>query len=339
MRSRFVVSLVGATVAALWVSGAAALQRPENMLPMSALAQSDARRIVREAFGAEWGLVYAGTQVIREFADDREVNRAVLDVRWDGPARRSRIRFTSAMMAGIEWVTSGNDVWQYDPEQQAWLHTQAPPGMTLGLSDRLDKMFTNYTVEPIGTDRIARERCLVYDILPKQFGNPSRRLYIHEDTRLPLRTENVNGMGQRVNVSYFEHIEFRRSLPGADFRGPGRGERVVEDSVKREGPYSVARAEQIAGIYASEPSYIPDGYEFVGAVVIRQDDTGGIQLQWFDGLSLISLFKQPAGADAPRTGWERFQANAVTWVKDGYYYSLIGDVTPAELSRIRDSVG
>ncbi len=339
MRSRFVVSLVGASVAAACVSAAAALPRPAGMLPMSAVGQVDARRIVREAFGAEWGLTYAGTQVIREFAEDREVNRAVLDVRWDGPTKRSRIRFTSTALMGIEWVTAGNDVWQYDPQEQAWLHTQAPPGMTLGLSERLDKMFTNYTVEPIGEDRIAGERCSVYDILPKQFGNPSRRLYIHEDTRLPLRTENVNGMGQRVNVSYFERIEFRRSLPGADFRGPGRGERIVEDSVTREGPYSIAQAERSAGIAATEPGYMPDGYEFVGAVVLTQGQTGGIQLQWFDGLSLISLFKQPAGADMPKTGWERFQANAVTWVADGYVYSLIGDVTPAELSRIRDSVG
>ncbi len=178
---------------------------------------------------------------------------------------------------------------------------------------------------------------MVYDILPRLSGNPSRRVYVEAESYIPLRTENTNGEGELVSSTYFEQIEFHRALPHSLFEAPGRGEQISEDPVQREGPISLSDAQRSLSFVVSEPDYVPDGYELAAVYLIHKQGQDVALLQWSDGLSLLSLFKQPTGFSDPPTGWEEFHANSVSWVADGYYYTLIGDIIPSELSRIRDA--
>jgi len=208
--------------------------------------------------------------------------------------------------------------------------------MLISFTDTVDLLFRNYEIEAAGESSVAGRRCLIYEILPRNSGNPSRRLHVDAEMRLPLRTENVNGLGELVSVATFESIEFVDQIEASVF-APPEGP-IEDDPVRREGPIDLWAAEGEAGFPVREPRYIPEGYRFAGAFIIRTDKSLVVHLQWFDGLSLISLFKQRAGTILPDSAWERYHANTVTWTSGGYLYTLMGDLVPPELARIRDSV-
>lgn len=330
----WLVAVLGAALAA----GTTCRAESPTVTQSVAVFQQGRGPIVR-TLDAEERAVYSGVQVTIEYTRGRETTRTVQEVWWDGPNGRSVSHFKEpSWMMGSRLVRQGGDLWQYEPQGGRWLHSTAGSGLLMDLNYRARKLFDNYLVELVKEDRVAGYRCMVYDLLPRLSGNPSRRLYVEADSYMPLRTENVNGEGELVSATTFDRIEFHRSLPGQLFAAPGNDERVEEDPVQREGPLSLADARRRLSFLVSDPGYVPQGYEFAGAFLIHKQGQEVALLQWFDGLSLLSLFKQPSGISDPPTGWEEFHANSVSWVADGYYYTLIGDIIPSELSSMRDTI-
>lgn len=308
---------------------------PANAI--GALQTRDAR-IVQAALEAEDSLVYTGRQVVIQFRDARE-QPFTQDVAWDGPRGLSRIEFRPpSPMSGAVLIVNGQDQWQYDPQTGVWLHQSGLPRTLISRRDGVRMLLENYEVELAGEREVAARDCYVYDILPRLAGNPSRRICVDRETYLPLRTENVDGLGQFVSITYFERIEFHRALDSQLFAGPARVAQVREDPVRRAGPMSIPEVNARARFRVHPPDYVPPGYDFAGAFLIEHATGQAVHLQWFDGLSLISLFKQPQGSRVPETGWAEYTANSVSWVSDGFYYTLIGDIVPSELARVRDSV-
>jgi hypothetical protein len=292
---------------------------------------------VAAALRAEEQVRYRGSQIVVEYQDGREQLRSTQEVVCDGPNQRMRVEVSSpGDLAGTVTIQDGTDRWQFDPSTRRWLHQSAPAERYVSFEESIDLLFRNYTIESGGEETVAGRTCRKYDVLPRMAGNPSRRLFVDSYTHLPLRTENVNGMGELFRVVCFTSVSFPDAIDADRFAPPQ--ERVREDFVERWGPMSLNDAASSVDFPLAEPGYIPSGYRFAGAVVLRKDFQYAAHLQWYDGLSLISLFKQRSGTTLPSTGWEESHANSVSWVSMGYYYTLVGDVVPGELSQIRDSV-
>lgn len=306
--------------------------------PTSAIAVApETATAITEALAADHSVTFHGVEVVTSYSRGQATEQTK-DVYLDGPHNRSYASYLQpGPLAGTIIIENGDDFWQYDPATGRWLHQAAPPGMLLGSTSALDMLFENYTVERKDNATVADRRCSVYDILPKTSGNPSRRMYVDAATHLPLRTENVNGIGDLVSSSRYDSITFDEAMVASWFKPP-EGDPVDEDPVKRTGPISAAEANASLDFQFREPGYIPTGYGFAGAFVLKRDFTLVGHMQWFDGLSVISLFKQHTGVMLPSSGWQESQASNVTWTDGGFRYTLIGDVVPSELSRIRDSI-
>jgi len=292
---------------------------------------------VTEALTADRKLTFHAVEVVTSYCRGQNTEQ-MKDVYSDGPHDRSYTSYLQpGPLSGTVIIENGDDLWQYDPATGRWLHQSDQPGMLLGSTSAVDLLFENYTADRKDDATVAGRRCTVYEILPKTSGNPSRRLCIDATTRLPLRTENVNGIGDLVSVSRYDSVTFDEAMPASWF-GPPADASIDEDPVTRTGPISAAEANASLGFQFREPAYIPTGYKFAGAFVLKRDFALVGHMQWFDGLSVISLFKQHTGVMLPSSGWEDSQASSVTWTDGAFRYTLIGDIVPSELSRIRDSI-
>ncbi|MBD3177818.1 MAG: hypothetical protein GF320_21805, partial [Armatimonadia bacterium] len=309
---------------------ASASEQPGPSIAYLALCQPLSSDILTEALTAEHRLIYTAQGEIRDGG-----SRTLLQVWRDG--RQDLTRWVYAPPGGDSMVVIQRQDEQWQSEGDGtWLHQDLLPEMLIGFAERLELLISNYEIEPAGEKRIAGRQCWGYNILPKSSGNPSRLMFIDAETYLPLRTENVNGLGDLVSVSAHSEVEYHQSLDAGLFAAPTEG--VREDPVERTGPLNHRQAQTESGIPLSEPGYVPEGYRFAGAFIVRQGRSVAVHMQWFDGLSLISLFKQRSAGGVSDDVWTRHHANSVSWSSSGYSYQLMGDIIPAELSRMRDSL-
>lgn len=316
--------------------GAAYAAPPEAPPSIAALTvcQPVTADLLTKAFTAHDTIIYYAQGEIRDSANGG--GPTTVRIYRNGRQDLTRREYYAPGQPDVIIIERGRERWQKQPDG-SWLHENLLPQMLIGFAQRLDLLTANYAIEPAGERTIAGRQCWGYNILPKASGNPSRLMFIDAETYLPLRTENVNGLGDLVSVTNYSEVRYVDSLDADLFRAPSGN--VEDDGIEREGPMSKVDAEAQTGFAVREPDYVPDGYRFAGALTLRQGRSVAVHMQWFDGLSIISLFKQRSGGTLPSgSGWTRHHANSVSWTSDGFSYQLMGDIIPAELSRMRDSV-
>lgn len=327
---RLLWSAVG--LAAVTAALANPLDSPPSVVAL-AVGQPVTADMLTRALTAEDALTYRAEGEVRDNSNGGR--RTLMRIYRYGPKGLTRREYYAPGLPDVIVIQRGREQWQSQGDG-TWLREELLPEMLISLPQRLDLLTANYTIEAAGEQNIAGRRCWGYNILPKTSGNPSRLMYIDSETYLPLRTENVNGLGELVNVSVYSEIEYVNSLDEDLFRAPTSN--VEDDGIERAGPMSKASAEAEAGFAVREPDYVPGGYCFAGAFIIKQGRSVAVHMQWFDGLSLISLFKQRSGGTVSSNVWSKLHANSVSWTEGGFSYQLMGDIIPAELARMRDSV-
>lgn len=266
---------------------------------------------------------YRGVRAIRMFFPGQVVD-AVTRVIHRKPATTRTEYISPPAMAGTIILQIGAQRWRHSPRNAGW---QPVPAIETGSAQRLRR---NYELRVTGGSVAAGRPCLVVLITPRHEGNPSKRMWVDQATGLVLRSELFNWKQDGISSSAFREIEVDPDLSAEAER--------LRPPVDAPG----FAAADPPGFKPSYPHHLPPGYILEGTTTIDLGRYRGAHIRYGDGLNSISLFQAPArafGASGPfaSEGWHFTEV--VTWSRGEMSYAVVGDIDPAQLRKIADSMG
>jgi negative regulator of sigma E activity len=294
-------------------------------------AQATVAQLLRRSAAADTLRDYRGTKRLVFYGGDhpREMTLRIIHLRPD----RTRTEFLgSERMQGAVRIEIGKDAWRFNPGSGQWRRSLSHEPGAMDLA----RLLANYTATKERTDRVAGRRCSVVTIKPKRPGNPSRRVWIDADTSLLLKTQFFGASGNLISEATFIDIQF-----------------AVPKSVQVRAPKEVAASDEpppTLGFDPVKPSYLPPGYGIVTSTALSVRGRATCHLQYSDGLGTISLFEERRGpsseepahrgarGERPHGRGPRAFPLALRWEHGDMRFTLIGDVSPAELQEMAASL-
>jgi sigma-E factor negative regulatory protein RseB len=318
-----------AVLAGLVVSGIVVISRPgagglshagpQAMAPPSAppgrtAPQAPSVRLLSQAARACRTMTYEGVEVLGEWGGPGQAT-SVVNV-WHAPGG---VTLAQAVAAAPHW--SGEVPHIILPA--SYLGGQALVGsVLLGMSSRLVALLSaNYRVAAAGWGQVAgRPARVVTAVRPD--GRLAARFWLDKTTTLPLRRETFDGRGHMVSDAEFAALTV----------GTAAAARRA-DTVRR--PWITARLARLRAQGWPLPGPLPGGLALLGA---REDNTAAgpvVDLDYSDGLSLVSVFLQRGHLQSRLAGWSRMAlggspvyadgagGQAFVWSAHGFVYTLV----------------
>ena len=192
----------------------------------------------------------------------------------------------------------------------------------------------HYEFQLLGTGRIAGRDARLVAINPRDELRYGYRLWLDQETGLPLRSELVNDEGQPIEKMMFTEITvggeiadelLESSVPGEDFKWHVRTsdkETVLQNN-------SPVRFEKL-----------PAGYEIVRAEARGNGEEPSYHLVLSDGLASVSVFAEPLQDGKPAlAGLSRLGAvNAFGVRLPEHHVTVVGEVPEETVAAIAEAV-
>ena len=197
------------------------------------------------------------------------------------------------------------------------------------------KLESLYTLDLRKGTRLLGRSVRILDILPRDAYRYGYRLWLDEETAMPLRSEVLNGDGKAVETMHFTRLEVRDRIDP----------RELEPAVDATGYQWVRagkRAEQSVAASAWRPRRIPPGFRLVAA---RVQIVPGLpmpvqHLVFSDGFASVSVFIEPGPAKGPTLSESTSvgSASAFSTEVGGHVVTAIGEVPAATVRDIATSL-
>ncbi|MDI6869756.1 MAG: sigma-E factor regulatory protein RseB domain-containing protein [Bacillota bacterium] len=308
-----------------------------------------AEQVLRKALAADGTQTYVGTMVLFTWAVGNG-DATVIKVRHRAPGQ-SRLEYLSSRNEPyLVTVDDGRHRWHYHPGERA-ASVGPSPDFKANLEQSLGLLRHNYHLQYGGTGEVTGRITDIVELVPRGCRQPAQRLWVDRETGVILRTEQYRFDGSLAALTLFTAFEPAESLPPELFRL-----NLPKEVRVTTGFDAAARLEDLAeasGIAVRMPTELPPGFVFDGASVNRTDKENIVHLRFTDGLSVISLFEQPAqpftryrlkGAKAVALksgrGWlhEECGGYVLNWTSGGINFTLVGEVAAEVLIRLADSI-
>jgi sigma-E factor negative regulatory protein RseB len=194
-----------------------------------------------------------------------------------------------------------------------------------------------YSFEVKGEDRVAGLGCRVVAVQPRDKLRYGRRLCVHDDSHLLLRSELTSPDGHVIeqvmftSVDFPEHIDASALLPdlsGSDFSWKREPEKQPEPGEKA----SDSRWKVFA---------VPEGFMLADHSwhQLSADEPGVEHWVYSDGLASVSVYIEAARGQGDYNGVShRGALNAYGTMVDDYYVTVVGEVPRQTVEIIGKSV-
>jgi hypothetical protein len=280
---------------------------------------------------------YIGEQVTQVIAGGLESRQLV---KHRGPWQ-DRIEFLSpARMEGEVILQNGGRFLHYKPSQRVILEGVASPEFFLGQARELLTGIREGRIKVlvVGSQVVAEQPATIIETRTPEGG---WRLWIDDKTGVRLKSEQLNAHGAVSVTSYFTKIDYSPTFAPADFQ-PAALPRVRREASLPSGPplANIQAAQRLVDYAIREPS-VPAGVHLVGVWVVELPGGKVTVLRYSDGPNNFNLFEQrarsnAANAPSPTVGSPR--RNLRHWTSGGVAFSLIGNLRPATMQQISDSL-
>jgi sigma-E factor negative regulatory protein RseB len=307
-------------------AGVQAMARPSApaRLPRPAAPRAPATRLLSQAAQACRTITYQGVEVLGEWGGPGPAT-SVVNV-WHTPGG---VTLAEAVAAAPHW--SGEAPHIVLPG--SYLGGQAlVGGVMLGMSPRLVRLLSaNYLVTAGGWGRVAgRPARVVTAVRPD--GRLAARFWLDKTTGLPLRRETFDARGHLVSDAAFAKLAV----------GPAAGRPPA--AAPRQ--WVTAGPARLRAQGWPVPGPLPGDLVLVGA---REGSTGTgpvVDLDYSDGLSLVSVFLQRGHLRARPTGWSRTalggspvyaddsDGQTFVWPAHGFVYTLVAAASPQTVTQV-----
>ncbi|HOK54567.1 MAG TPA: MucB/RseB C-terminal domain-containing protein [Armatimonadota bacterium] len=284
-------------------------------------AAMDPAEIVRKSQNADKYVSYRGLKYA-DITIDKKTVRAHFKIVHRKPDHTRTEYFQPAELAGIISIDKGSDSWRYLPAQQKWQHNKwelAP--------QRIDLALKNYNAVSAGKEKICGRSAYVIKLIPKKKGNPSETIWVDDKYFLVLKSELRNSSGTPVSVSAFREISFEPTdIKDSAFAVP----------VNVKPPNNPVPD---LGFKVVKPKYIPKGYSFVQTTTVPvTKDVYAAHLMYTNGINTISIFERKRDKNSDKWDDRGNMANVVRFDHGQVTFTIIGDISKAELQKIANSL-
>jgi sigma-E factor negative regulatory protein RseB len=250
---------------------------------------------------------------------------------------RSMERLVSLDGSGREIVRTAEEVHFYMPDRRVVLvEPRGDEGSLLRAlpapGPELDELYTLAVRK--GSKLLGRD-VRVLDILPRDVYRYGYRLWLDEETAMPLRSEVVNGEGRAVEAMHFTQLEVRDRIAA----------RELEPAVDATGYQWVRtrkRGEQQPASVGWRPRKVPPGFRLVAT---RVQVVPGVpmpvqHLIFSDGFASVSVFIEPGQAKGPTPPESTSVGSSSTFSTQvrGHVVTAIGEVPATTVRELATSV-
>lgn len=195
-----------------------------------------------------------------------------------------------------------------------------------------------YRLENVGDDLMTGYHARIIAIVPRDEYRYGYRFWIEKNSRMLLKYELSGPDGKPI-----EQVMFTRLGIGADIP-----QTALQPSLDGEG-YTWHRQEEVrdrpaepAGKPGWQVHRLPSGFELTNYQQKRMREDGGAveHMVFSDGLATVSVYvEKHVPQDADLIGLSAMGAiNAYGLTRDGYHVIVVGDVPPATVKMIGDSL-
>jgi sigma-E factor negative regulatory protein RseB len=314
-------------------------------LPPHARGADDPRQWLEKMNQALDTRNYDGT--FFHLSNDRvETMRIVHRVR----AGRVTERLVSLDGSGREFVRNDGELTCYLPDLHTVLVEPRPNrGPFLGALPRFGAEVTDfYRIEALPNSHVLAHAAHVIMVNPKDQFRFGYRLWLDENTAMPLKTQLCDSRGQVIEQILFARLDMRDNIPDSDLAPAVRtdGMRWV-----RQGASPDSASPVLAAYRASE---LPPGFRLAvsGAQTLGSATVPASHLVYSDGLATVSVFVEAQGeaqsgiddqgsapAEPPLQGLARVGSGfAFSTVVQGHQVTAVGEVPAQTVEFIAHSV-
>jgi sigma-E factor negative regulatory protein RseB len=250
---------------------------------------------------------------------------------------RSMERLVSLDGSGREIVRTAEEVHFYMPDRRVVLVEQRSDEGSLlralpAPGPKLDEL---YTLDVRKGSKLLGRDVKVLDILPRDVYRYGYRLWLDEETAMPLRSEIVNGEGKAVEAMHFTRLEVRDRIAARELE-------PVVDATGYQWVRAGRRGEQPAANVGWRPRKVPPGFRLVAT---RVQVVPGVpmpvqHLIVSDGFASVSVFIEPGPArgPSPPESTSVGSSNAFSTQVRGHVVTAIGEVPAATVRDLATSV-
>lgn len=281
-------------------------------------------RLLDQAARACRTMTYTGVEVLGEPGGPGPAGSALTV--WHTPGG---ITLARAMPAAWHW--SGEAAHILPPTSA--LGGQALMGsVMLGMTPRLAALLrANYRVAAAGWGQVAGRRARVLTAV--RHGKLAARFWLDKATTLPLRRETFDGRGHLVSDAAFIQL----------IAGSAAAARSVASAPRQ---WVSARPGRLRSQGWPLPGPLPDGLVLITA---REDTTAAgpvVDLDYSDGLSLVSVFLQRGHLRSRLPGLSRVavagtlvytddaSGQTLVWSAHGYVYTVVAAAPPQTVAQV-----
>jgi sigma-E factor negative regulatory protein RseB len=253
---------------------------------------------------------------------------------------KSLERLVSLDGSGREIVRTRDEVHAYLPDRRVVL--VEPRGDEGSLFKALPtpgpKLDRYYDLSVGKGTRLLGRDVRVIDVRPRDSYRYGYRLWLDEETAMPLQSIVADGAGNPIEHIRFTQLQIKDKIPAKD----------IEPTVDASGFQWVRTGRKLAAMPQLptnggwRPLRVPPGFRLVASRLqpIPGSPMPAQHLIFSDGIAAISVFIEPGAATGPRPPETSSMgsANAYSTSVQGHVVTAIGEVPPATVREIANSV-
>ena len=238
---------------------------------------------------------------------------------------------------GREFIREGDEVTCYFPDKRTVLvERRAPDGPLLGALPALDESDSNvYQIKGGERERLLGRTTRLVALEPRDEYRYGYRLWIDEQTSMPLKTQLCGSSGEVIEQIVFSNIDLPERIPDSMFKP-----QLDASNYRwlRPDPQLVSNATPALW----EAMRLPPGFRMSNrsAQTLPGSSEPATHIVYTDGVASVSVFVEPRKANsAPAEGPARVgSSSAFSTVVDGHQITAVGEVPPNTVQFIATQV-
>lgn len=309
------------------------VQRPSRKRS-SPLARSSpvALSLMTGAAQAAVATQYQGEEIVSRW-DAGGGTFLVSDI-WHSPGGQT---LTQTMNTGTG--VSSQPYWSSD------LDGDSPEGV-LGVTTTLVSLLeTHYVVGYAGSGSAGNRSAQVVEAW-RDDGSLAARFWLDSATKLPLEREVFDSAAHVINQGVFINVQIGKSSAGAANAAFGPGQTADRQTDSWAYPIEPAKLLALRQQGWLVPTALPGGLTLFTGGTARTTSGLVLDLDYSDGLFVVSLFEQRGKLAAKLAGWQRAKVGgrivyaavptqrSLTWSGNGIVYTLIADAPAKSVATV-----
>jgi len=305
-------------------------------------AAPSAETILRRAAEAARRVPYCGVRMTILWLENRTEGIECIEYA-DGQGR-FRVEYLAPRSAkGRVIIDDGKSRWQLEAGARQVLRLAHDP-LPQEEPWNIALLFQNYRISLEARPHIvAHRRAYKLTLRPKHPGKPFKIWWVDTQNYLILKREARHADGSPARSSAFSEITLNPKTPPSKFKfRPSKGMRIIfKDTSSRW--QNAPSASRFMGTFL--PQRLPSlGFTLHGALCKEEKGKRTVHLLYEDGLATLSVFvdqqpRQAAMKNAQnislqgKPAWLKTDHHftILRWAKQGYRYTIVGDLTPAAI--------